>query len=196
MIRGRARTARLAALTAHLVQRPPAEVPDLPQLPVQLLTPALQSRQLISILRHAAARILWRGRSAAEPASMRLTWASPASWPPGALRLVSLGSYKPFLHHVTKGRPGPDEAGQAHGDAPVHRTLDAGQVAAILAAGEHLRDRFLFALVAEKGCASARRSACGTATWAAPAGDPHRAPPRQRQRGPRQAAGVVEYSCV
>jgi integrase len=33
----------------------------------------------------------------------------------------------------------------------VPRTLDAGQVAAILAACEHLRDRFLFALLAETG---------------------------------------------
>ena len=54
VIRGGARAARLAALAAHLVQRPPPEVPDLAQLPVQLRTPALESRQLISTLRHAS----------------------------------------------------------------------------------------------------------------------------------------------
>jgi hypothetical protein len=35
------------------------------------------------------------------------------------------------------------------------RTLDAGQVAAILAACEHLRDRFLLALLAESDTFSA-----------------------------------------
>ncbi len=54
MIRGGTRAAWLAALTAYLVQRPPPEVPDLAQLPVQLLAPALENRQLISTLRHAA----------------------------------------------------------------------------------------------------------------------------------------------
>ena len=49
-----ARAAWLAALTAHPVQRPPPEVPDLAKLPVQLLAPALESRQLISTLRHVA----------------------------------------------------------------------------------------------------------------------------------------------
>src|SRR5260221_338827 len=42
MIRGGARAAWLAALTAHLVQRPPPAVPGLAQLPVQLLAPPLE----------------------------------------------------------------------------------------------------------------------------------------------------------
>jgi hypothetical protein len=98
---------------------------------------------------------------------------------------------------VTKGRPGNDEAGQTHDDPPVHRTLDAGQVAAILAAGEHLRDRFLFALVAEKVCASARRSACGTATRAAPSREIRIVPRPDNANGARaKLQEAVEYSYV
>jgi hypothetical protein len=52
MPRSRARAVRLAALPADLIQRPPAEIPDLPQLPVQLRTPTLEFRQLIRPIRH------------------------------------------------------------------------------------------------------------------------------------------------
>jgi hypothetical protein len=52
MARRGARAVRLAALAADLVQRSPAEIPDLPQLRVKLRTPALQFRQLIRPVRH------------------------------------------------------------------------------------------------------------------------------------------------
>ena len=68
-----------------------------------------------------------------------------------AWRRVSRGPYKPFLHHVTKGRPVPTRPVKLIVTRRMPRTLDAGQVAAILAACEHLRDRFLFALLAETG---------------------------------------------
>jgi integrase/recombinase XerD len=68
-----------------------------------------------------------------------------------AWRRVSRGSYKPFLHHVTKGRPIPTRPVQLIVTRRAPRILDAGQVVAILAACEHLRDRFLFALLAETG---------------------------------------------
>jgi integrase/recombinase XerD len=68
-----------------------------------------------------------------------------------AWRRVSRGSYKPFLHHVTKGRPVATRPARLPVTRRVPRTLDAGQVAAILAACEHLRDRFLLALLAETG---------------------------------------------
>jgi integrase/recombinase XerD len=68
-----------------------------------------------------------------------------------AWRRVSRGSYKPFLHHVTKGRPVPTRPARLIVTRRAPRTLDAGQVAAILAACEHLRDRFLLALLAETG---------------------------------------------
>ncbi len=66
-----------------------------------------------------------------------------------AWRRVSRGSYKPFLHRVTKGRPTTPARLIVTRRAP--RTLDAGQVAAILAVCERLRDRFLFALLSETG---------------------------------------------
>jgi len=68
-----------------------------------------------------------------------------------AWRRVSRGSYKPFLHHVTKGRPIPTRPVKLTVVRRAPRVLDAEQVVAILAACEHLRDRFLFALLAETG---------------------------------------------
>ena len=68
-----------------------------------------------------------------------------------AWRRVSRGSYKPFLHHGTKGSPVPTRPVRLPVTRRVPRTLAAGQVAAILAACEHLRDRFLLALLAETG---------------------------------------------
>lgn len=68
-----------------------------------------------------------------------------------AWRRVSRGSYKPFLHHVTKGRPIPTRPVKLPVPQRVPRTLDADQIVAILGACEHLRDRFLLSLLAETG---------------------------------------------
>jgi integrase len=69
-------------------------------------------------------------------------------------RRISRGSYKPFLHHVTKGRPIPVRPVKLHVPPRAPRTLEAEQIVAILAACEHLRDRFLLSLLAETGCFS------------------------------------------
>jgi integrase len=66
-------------------------------------------------------------------------------------RRVSRGSCKPFLHHVTKGRPVPVRPVKLPVPRRVPRTLEPGQMVAILAACEHLRDRFLLSLLAETG---------------------------------------------
>ena len=68
-----------------------------------------------------------------------------------AWRRVSRGSYKPFLHHVTKGRPIPTRPVKLTVTRRAPRTLEPEAVVAILGACEHLRDRFLFALLAETG---------------------------------------------
>ena len=68
-----------------------------------------------------------------------------------AWRRVGRGSYKPFMHHVTKGRPIPTRPIKLTVVRRSPRTLEPEQVVAILAACEHLRDRFLFALLAETG---------------------------------------------
>ena len=70
-------------------------------------------------------------------------------------RRISRGSYKPFLHHVTKGRPIPVRPVKLHVPQRVPRTLEPEQIVAILAACEHLRDRFLLSLLAETGIFSA-----------------------------------------
>ncbi|HEY2266902.1 MAG TPA: tyrosine-type recombinase/integrase [Streptosporangiaceae bacterium] len=74
------------------------------------------------------------------------TAAQLVSW-----RRVSRGSYKPFLHHVTKGRPVPVRPVKLPVPQRTPRTLEPGQVVAVLAACEHLRDRFLLSLLAETG---------------------------------------------
>jgi integrase len=70
-------------------------------------------------------------------------------------RRVSRGSYKPFLHHVTKGRPVPVRPVKLPVPRRVPRTLEPEQMVAILAACEHLRDRFLLSVLAETGMFSA-----------------------------------------
>jgi integrase/recombinase XerD len=66
-------------------------------------------------------------------------------------RRISRGSYKPFLHHVTKGRPIPVRPVKLHVPRRSPLILEPGQIVAILAACEHLRDRFLLSLLAETG---------------------------------------------
>jgi integrase/recombinase XerD len=68
-----------------------------------------------------------------------------------AWRRQSRGSFKPFLHHVTKGRPIATRPVRLHVPRRTPDTLQAEQIVAILAGCEHLRDRFLFALLAETG---------------------------------------------
>ena len=72
------------------------------------------------------------------------TAAQLVSW-----RRLSRGSYKPFLHHVTKGRPIPVRPVKLPVPRRAPRTLEPGQIVAVLAACEHLWDRFLLSLLAE-----------------------------------------------
>lgn len=68
-----------------------------------------------------------------------------------AWRRVPRGSFKPFLHHVTKGRPIPTRPVKLTVPRRLPVTLSVEQVTVILAACDRLRDRFLFALLAETG---------------------------------------------
>jgi len=68
-----------------------------------------------------------------------------------AWRRVGRGSYKPFLHHVTKGRPIPTRPVKLAVPHQVPRTLTDEQILAVLSACDRLRDRFLLALLAETG---------------------------------------------
>lgn len=66
-------------------------------------------------------------------------------------RRVSRGAYKPFLHHVSKGRPIPTRPVKLRVPKRIPKTLSTEQVAAILVACTRARDRFLLALLAETG---------------------------------------------
>ena len=68
-----------------------------------------------------------------------------------AWRRVSRGSYKPFLHHVTAGRPIATRPVKLRVTKTLPKTLTSTQVTTILAACARLRDRFLVALLAETG---------------------------------------------
>ncbi len=68
-----------------------------------------------------------------------------------AWRRVSRGSYKPFLYHVTRGRPIATRPIKLRVPRRLPATLSVEEIARILAACERLRDRFLFALLAETG---------------------------------------------
>jgi integrase len=68
-----------------------------------------------------------------------------------AWRRVGRGSYKPLLHHVTRGRPVPTRPVKLAIPRRTPRTLRPEEVVAVLAAPERARDRFLLALLAETG---------------------------------------------
>ena len=61
------------------------------------------------------------------------------------------GGWKPFLHHVTRGKPQPRRAIALKAPAKLPRVLTVGEVQAILDACDHLRDRFLLALMWDSG---------------------------------------------
>lgn len=68
-----------------------------------------------------------------------------------AWRRIGRGSYKPFLHHVTGGRPIATRPVKLSVPRRAPRTLVAEQVVAVLASPVRARDRFLLALLAETG---------------------------------------------
>ena len=70
---------------------------------------------------------------------------------PAGRRGGSATAYKPFLHHVTKSRPGRHRAIKLNTPQMRPKVLTPQQVQAILDACEHLRDRLLFALLLDTG---------------------------------------------
>jgi len=66
-------------------------------------------------------------------------------------RRTRRGSYKPFLHHATAGRAIPTRPVKLRVPRRVPPTLEPEQVAALVAACDRLRDRFLIALLADTG---------------------------------------------
>jgi len=68
-----------------------------------------------------------------------------------AWRRSNRNGYKPFLHHVTAGRPVPGRPLRLRQPRHLPRTLSADQVLVLVEACDHLRDRFLLVLLAETG---------------------------------------------
>jgi integrase/recombinase XerD len=69
------------------------------------------------------------------------------TWQPASGR----GGWKPFLHHISKSAPSPRRAIALKAPKKLPRVLTAAEVQAILDACEHLRDRFLFAVLYDTG---------------------------------------------
>lgn len=74
-----------------------------------------------------------------------------------AWRRVGRGSYKPFLHHVTGGKPIPTRPIKLSVPRRIPATLTDEQVRTLLVACTRLRDRFLLALLVETEPFSAGR---------------------------------------
>ncbi len=81
-----------------------------------------------------------------------------------AWRRVGRGSHKPFLHHVTAGKPIATRPIKLVVPRRIPVTLTDDQVRALLAACTRLRDRFLLALLAETGMFSRGQLANGAPT--------------------------------
>jgi site-specific recombinase XerD len=69
------------------------------------------------------------------------------TWGPPGRR----GGWKPFLHHVSKGRPQPRRTVALKAPRKAPRVLTVAETQTILDACDRLRDRFLFALLYESG---------------------------------------------
>ncbi len=61
------------------------------------------------------------------------------------------GGWKPFLHHISKGKPQPRRVISLKAPKKIPRVLTTAETQAILDACDHLRDRFLLALLHESG---------------------------------------------
>jgi integrase/recombinase XerD len=68
-----------------------------------------------------------------------------------AWRRSNRGGYKPFLHHVSAGRPVATRPLRLRQPRRLPRTLSVEEVATVIEACEHLRDRFLLVVLAETG---------------------------------------------
>jgi integrase/recombinase XerD len=70
----------------------------------------------------------------------------------GAWRAGGRGGWKPFLHHISKGKPHRGRAITVKAPQKLPRILTVTETQAILDACGRLRDRFFFALLHETGC--------------------------------------------
>ncbi|MFN2490282.1 MAG: tyrosine-type recombinase/integrase [Actinomycetota bacterium] len=143
---------RLEFLALHRVDWDAAGVEDVsrfvswlrsPDANVIVLDADASQRSAATVNRHLAAVFGFydfHARSGVALAASLVAW-----------RRVSRGSYKPFLHHVTKGKSIPTRPIKLKVAKRIPPTLADDQLRAILEACERLRDRFLLALLIETG---------------------------------------------
>jgi integrase/recombinase XerD len=122
------------------LQLPPAgrcgAVAVLPSAAAQV-TAATVNRKLAAV----SAFYAHQARNGAEVSDLLAVW-----------KTGGRGGWKPFLHHVSKGRPYRGRAISLKVPAKLPRILTVAEVQAILDACTRLRDRFFLALLHETGC--------------------------------------------
>src|SRR5215469_12389003 len=122
------------------LQLPPAgrsgEVAVLPSAAAQV-TAATVNRKLAAV----SAFYAYQARNGAEVGDLLAAW-----------RTGGRGGWKPFLHHVSKGRPYRGRAISLKVTKELPRILAAAETQAVLDACVRLRDRFFFAVMHETGC--------------------------------------------
>jgi integrase/recombinase XerD len=121
------------------LQLPPAgrsgEVAVLPSAAAPV-TAATVNRKLAAV----SAFYAHQTRNGAEVGDLLAVW-----------RTGGRGGWKPFLHHVSKGKPYRGRAISLRADKKLPRILTVAEVQAILDACTRLRDRFFFAVLHETG---------------------------------------------
>jgi integrase len=136
------REARLEDIGEFVVwlQLPPAgragEVAVLPSAAAQV-TAATVNRKLAAV----SAFYAHQARNGAGAGDLLAAW-----------RTGGRGGWKPFLHHVGKGKPYRGRAIALKTPGKLPRILTAAETQAILDACTRLRDRFFFALLYDSGC--------------------------------------------
>ncbi len=85
------------------------------------------------------------------------------TWQPAGRRSAG---WKPLLHHISKGQAPPGRAIGLKAPRKLPRVLSVAEVQAILDACDHLRDRFLFALLYDTGVFSGAPP-CGGGSFSA-----------------------------
>ena len=104
-------------------------------------------------------------------------------------RAAGRGGYKPFLHGIARSRPR-GRAVRLPERQRLPRTLSLEQVAAVIDCQQRLRDRFLFALLAARGCGSGRRWGCVTRMWSRGSGGSRSCRARAAAAGRGQKGGA------
>ncbi|EYT91245.1 site-specific recombinase XerD [Frankia casuarinae] len=103
--------------------------------------PAVSASTVNRKLSALAAFYAYQVRHGVELGELLTTWGSPGR----------RGGWKPFLHHVGKGRPQPRRVIALKTAKKLPRVLAAAEVQAVLDSCTRLRDRFLFAVLYDTG---------------------------------------------